>query len=1281
LADEVVDLAIKLTGDSTSVVGAYNAQTAAGEKSATAAERAAGVQVASAKRVAQAQSDVGRKVAIAGGVMVAGFALAVGASMSFQKQMSEVGAVSGATAAQMHQLSDAALKAGADTVFSANDAAKAEAELAKGGLSVADIIGGGLTGAMSLASAGQLDVARSAEITATALSQFKLRGEEASHVADLLAAGANKALGSVDDLAQGLKYVGPVAAGMGVSIEQTVGVLSELAQAGIKGEQGGTSLRGVLSSLTSPSAAAAAEMSRLNITMFDASGKFIGLDGAAQQLHDGLSRLTEKERSNALGRIFGNQQITAARVLYEGGAKSVQQWTDAVNKNGYAADLAAKKMDNLAGDVENLKGSIDTALIQGGSKANGVLRVLTQTATSLVNGFSALPGPVQTAITIFIAATGVVALLGGGAMVAAVKVRSLRAELELMGPGGQRASSAIGTLGSVAGKLAGPLAIATVAFTIWSQKQAEAKQRVQDFTQAIEADSGALGTNTRALVAHRLQADGVTAAAAKMGIPLNLVTDAALGNAAAFKQVDTAIHAYQGSSGDANAATFKLITGIAKVSEDAQKGAAAQKDIAAATKETTTATGGATSAATVHAAAVKQQRDAVVAAAKAIRDQSDAMRAQTDPVFAVTDALLKQRDAQSAAAKAAHDHGVKSKEYTTANLDAFKATVDLSGAVRAMKASLTDGSTSVAKVNAQLDSFVKAGLISAAQAGALKAQVAGVVTTADKLAGSLGVVVPSVKNAGKNIGKGLADGVVEGIRGAMGSIVHQAQTMGAAAVGAARQGAQVFSPSKATMYVGEMLGEGLIVGMRSRLADVKQAALELAVAATGTGAPGTVSLADVKAAQARANETPVERAQVDDLNASSAVNAALAKVASVHTTAASAYDAYATAAHKAAAADAALSSSLQEQRKDTTAADAHARALRADADAAARRASAMPSHTAAERAAKQAAEAHAQALSAQAREATRNATALRQHDAGMVASARAAAAAADAAASKAKSTYLDARNGAIDAGKALTDALTAATQAHAALADAVYAEQLEQAKSFTDSVSAQLDQLVQKANDLRGSFSSAATAGSDLGSIFAAAGDGSGIVSVTDAIAALQSKVTGAEGLRDLMAQLQSAGLSDTLVKQISDEGVTTGSQIAQAILAGGPEAIASLDDLSSQLADVASSGLDQVVAGFYGSGASAIEQLVAGVRAGFPELDAVLAEVQGKVAGIYGTTPQPTLTAIPTPAAQSSTTVVVQPQQVTLTLDGKQIAEATASYARDELREYARLNGKPAPV
>jgi hypothetical protein len=74
---------------------------------------------------------------------------------------------------------------------------------------------------------------------------------QTSHVADLLAAGAGKAMGSVQDLSEGLKYVGPVAHGMGVSIEETTGALALFASKGILGEQAGTSLRGVISALSS----------------------------------------------------------------------------------------------------------------------------------------------------------------------------------------------------------------------------------------------------------------------------------------------------------------------------------------------------------------------------------------------------------------------------------------------------------------------------------------------------------------------------------------------------------------------------------------------------------------------------------------------------------------------------------------------------------------------------------------------------------------------------------------------------------------------------------------------------------------------------------------------------------------------------------------------------------------------------------------------------------------------------------------------------------------------
>jgi TP901 family phage tail tape measure protein len=181
------------------------------------------------------------------------------------------------------------------------------------------------------------------------LTQFHLAGDKASHVADLLAAGASKALGSVDDLGQGLKYVGPVAHSMGVSLEETVGTLALFAQNGILGEQAGTGLRGVLSSLTSPSAAASKEIQRLGITLYDSQGKFLGLANMAGELSKAYGTMDGASRDASLGVIFGNQQVTAARVLFEAGAVGVTKWTAAVNDSGYAALTAAIRMDNLSG--------------------------------------------------------------------------------------------------------------------------------------------------------------------------------------------------------------------------------------------------------------------------------------------------------------------------------------------------------------------------------------------------------------------------------------------------------------------------------------------------------------------------------------------------------------------------------------------------------------------------------------------------------------------------------------------------------------------------------------------------------------------------------------------------------------------------------------------------------------------------------------------------------------------------------------------------------------------
>jgi TP901 family phage tail tape measure protein len=331
----------------------------------------------------------------AAGVLTVGMILKSAAD--FDQAMSHVQAATHESADNMDLLREAAIDAGARTVFSATEAANGIENLAKAGVSTADILGGALDGALNLAAAGTLAVADAAEITATALTQFQLDGSQASHVADLLAAGAGKAQGEVSDMALALKYAGVPAAGLGVSIEQTAGTIALLAKNGIVGEQAGTSLRGMLSSLTSPSKVAALEMEKLGISVFDARGNFLGLDGVAGQLKTRLGGLTQQERANSLGRIFGNEQLQAANVLYREGAKGVHEWTKQVNDAGYAAETAAIKQDNLKGDAEKLGGALSSLFIDLGEGGQGPLRDLTQLVTDLVGGLDALPGPVKAA--------------------------------------------------------------------------------------------------------------------------------------------------------------------------------------------------------------------------------------------------------------------------------------------------------------------------------------------------------------------------------------------------------------------------------------------------------------------------------------------------------------------------------------------------------------------------------------------------------------------------------------------------------------------------------------------------------------------------------------------------------------------------------------------------------------------------------------------------------------------------------------------------------------------
>jgi len=382
--------------------------------------------------------------AVMGAGMLAGFGIAAGAAMRFDAEMSNVQGATGATASQMGMLRQAALDAGQATVFSATEAATAQAELGKAGVSTANILGGALTGSLDLAAAGGIDLARSAEITAFALNTFSLAGADAGHVSDVLAAGANKSAADVNGMAMSLQQTGLVASQFGIGLEDTVGTLSMFAQAGLQGSDAGTSMKTMLTAFVPKSAEAAAMMKDLGLEFFDANGEFVGLTDAAEQLQTRLGGLTDEQRINTLQTLFGGDAIRAASILYRQGGEGVSMWAGEVNDAGYAAELARIKTDNLRGDLEELGGAMETALIQTGAKADGALRSLTQSAAAAVQGFSSMPGPLDQ-VTIGLAGVGGAILTGAGAVgLVKPKYDELIGSLQGAGRGGEFAAKGIG---------------------------------------------------------------------------------------------------------------------------------------------------------------------------------------------------------------------------------------------------------------------------------------------------------------------------------------------------------------------------------------------------------------------------------------------------------------------------------------------------------------------------------------------------------------------------------------------------------------------------------------------------------------------------------------------------------------------------------------------------------------------------------------------------------------------------------------------------------------------
>lgn len=328
-------------------------------------------------------------------------AVGVKTASDFEKSMNTMAAVAGVPGPELEKLRQLAIKLGADTVFSANEAAAGQLELAKAGITTADILGGALASALSLATAGDLDLANASTVLSNAMNTFNIAGKDSARVADALAGAANASSADVSGLALALSQVGLVANSSGLTIEETTAALAALADAGIKGSDAGTSLKTMLMNLQPVTKKQHEAFDQLGISFVNANGSFKSITEIAGILQDKLGGLTEAERAMALETMFGSDAIRAGTALMEQGSKGLEKYISETSRAGAASEVAAGKMKGLPGAIERFKGAIETMMLSIGQTLAPFISKAADILGGLANAFSSLPKPIQTLLVAF----------------------------------------------------------------------------------------------------------------------------------------------------------------------------------------------------------------------------------------------------------------------------------------------------------------------------------------------------------------------------------------------------------------------------------------------------------------------------------------------------------------------------------------------------------------------------------------------------------------------------------------------------------------------------------------------------------------------------------------------------------------------------------------------------------------------------------------------------------------------------------------------------------------
>ncbi|MBS6263962.1 MAG: phage tail tape measure protein [Clostridium sp.] len=315
-------------------------------------------------------------------------AASTAAGASFESQMSTVQAISQASESEMARLKALAKQMGIETKFSATEAGQGLEYMAMAGWDVDSMLAG-LPGIMNLAAPSEEDLGQVSDIVTDAMTAFNLEASRSAEFADVLAQASARSNTDVAMMGQTFKYVAPVAGALGFSIQDTATAIGLMANAGIKGEQAGTSLRAIFSRIVKPTAEVASAMERIGLSVTNSDGSMRSLDEILRDLRAGFSGLSESERASTAASLAGQEAMSGMLALVNASDEDYEKLSDSIyHAKGAAEEMAGVRMDNLKGDVTLLKSSAEGAGIAIYEGLSEPLREGVQTGTEWLNSFT-----------------------------------------------------------------------------------------------------------------------------------------------------------------------------------------------------------------------------------------------------------------------------------------------------------------------------------------------------------------------------------------------------------------------------------------------------------------------------------------------------------------------------------------------------------------------------------------------------------------------------------------------------------------------------------------------------------------------------------------------------------------------------------------------------------------------------------------------------------------------------------------------------------------------------